>query len=132
MKLNSKINPFLKIITSLSLSHLQSVFLRHHPSVNICNNFPFFFKFEKLFLSADYFSPEAEYFIFRQIMFFGSISKSCPRQNSFSKCVMRFYYFISNLKKKVPSLSFRRTFSFGQKDYFFLVTHMNDESSKSN
>ena len=109
----------------ISLSSSSS-FCRH------LQQFPIFFKFEKLFLSADYFSPEAEYFIFRQIMFFGSISKSCPRQNSFSKCVMRFYYFISNLKKKVPSLSFRRTFSFGQKDYFFLVTHMNDESSKSN
>ena len=52
-----------------------------------------------MFLSADYFSPEAEYFIFRQIMFFGSISKSCPRQNSFSKCVMRFYYFIKSEKR---------------------------------
>ena len=118
MQLNSKISPFSEIITSLSLSHLQSVFLRHHPSVDICNNFPFCLKFKKLFLSADYFSPEAEYFIFRQIMFFGSISKSCPRQNSFSKCVMRFYYFISNLKKRFLLSAFGGLSHSGKKTIF--------------
>ena len=95
----------------ISLSSSSS-FCRH------LQQFPIFFKFEKLFLSADYFSPEAEYFIFRQIMFFGSISKSCPRQNSFSKCVMRFYYFISNLKKRFLLSAFGGLSHSGKKTIF--------------
>ena len=75
--------PIWKIITSLSLSHLQSVFLRHRPSVDICNSFPFLLNskivsLSRLFLSKSrifYFSsnnvfridfkivPEAKFFL---------------------------------------------------------------------
>ena len=95
----------------ISLSSSSS-FCRH------LQQFPIFKCFEINSLSTDkYFSSDAEYFIFRQIMFFGSISKSCPRQNSFSKCVMRFYYFIKSEKRFLLS-AFGGLFHSGKKTIF--------------
>ena len=109
----------------ISLSSSSS-FCRH------LQQFPILFKIQKIVSLSRLFLSRSRIFYFSSNNVFRIDFKIVPEAKFFLKMRNAFLLFYLKSEKKVPSLSFRRTFSFGQKDYFLLVTHMNDESSKSN